>query len=327
MKFVTYRSETDARVGVLADNTIHALPPGTTLLGLLGDDGERLHAAGSAALNDPDQVIPLVDAALLPPIPLPPTIRDFLTFEQHLQGVSMLYDPAATVPAGFYDLPVFYFTNPYAAVGAFDDVPIPPGCHVFDYELEAAAVVGREGRNLSPDAAEPYIVGYTIMNDWSARDIQRVEMELRLGPAKGKDTATTFGPCLVTTDELRPFRSGTSFDLGMSVRLNGVEMGSDRWSSMYWSYPELLAYASRGTRVRPGDVMGSGTCGMGCLAEGWGRKGMEFSPPLAVGDVVEMTVEGIGTIRNTVSVGDPLLPLRPDSQANEDASWRIVAEP
>jgi 2-keto-4-pentenoate hydratase/2-oxohepta-3-ene-1,7-dioic acid hydratase in catechol pathway len=304
--------EHETRAGVLADDQIYGFAQGIKLAGLLGDDGERLHQAGEDALKDPDAVVAVADVELLSPLPTPPTIRDFLCFEQHLAGVSLMYNPEATVRPGFYKQPVFYFSNPYAVVGPDAGIPIPPGCSVFDYELEVAAVVGLAGRNLAPDAAERHIVGYTIMNDWSARDIQGPEMEMGLGPAKGKDTVTSLGPFLVTADELAPYRSGTAFDLDLSVTLNGREMGRDRWSSMYWSYAELLAYASRGTMVGPGDIIGSGTCGMGCLAEGWGRHGNEFSPPLAVGDVVELTVEGIGRLRNTVVAGDTLIPLRPE---------------
>lgn len=310
MKLVTYRSAGDHRVGVVVDDSIHALRPGTTLLGLLGDDGERLHDAASRAITDPDDVVDLATARLAAPLPQPPTIRDFMAFERHLEGVSLMFAPDATVPPAFHEIPAFYFTNPYATVGPYDDVPVPPGCAVLDYELEAAAVIGRAGRNLSPEHAEDHIVGYMIMNDWSARDLQTAEMALRLGPAKAKDTATTLGPWLVTADELAPHRSGTAFDLAMTVRLNGTVMGEDRWSSMHWSYAELIAYASRGTTVQPGDVIGSGTCGMGCLAEGWGRHGRGFSRPLAVGDVVEMSIEGLGATRSTVVAGDPLIPLR-----------------
>jgi 2-keto-4-pentenoate hydratase/2-oxohepta-3-ene-1,7-dioic acid hydratase in catechol pathway len=225
-----------------------------------------------------------------------------MTFEQHVQGAAMLMGDGR-IGEEWYELPVFYFTNPYAVIGPYDDAPIPPGCHILDYELEVAAIVGRAGHNLSVDEAERHIVGYTILNDWSARDLQAREMRAHLGPAKGKDTATTLGPWLVTADELAPYRAGTSFDLGMSVSVNDVLLGADRLSNMAWSFAEMVAYASRGTWVRPGDVLGSGTCGNGCLAELWGRHGRDTAPPLRPGDVVTMTVEGLGTIRNRVVPG------------------------
>lgn len=198
---------------------------------------------------------------------------------------------------------VFYFTNPYAVVGPYDDVPVPPGCRTFDFELEVAAVIGTAGSDLSVAEAEHHIAGYTILNDWSARDVQAHEMRAHLGPAKGKDTVTTLGPVLVTADELRPFRHGASFDLAMRVSVNDVVIGEDRLSNMAWSFAEMVAYASRGTWVRPGDVLGSGTCGGGCLAELWGRHGRDAVPPVRPGDVVTMTVEQLGTIRNRVVAG------------------------
>jgi 2-keto-4-pentenoate hydratase/2-oxohepta-3-ene-1,7-dioic acid hydratase in catechol pathway len=161
--------------------------------------------------------------------------------------------------------------------------------------------------------AREHIFGYTVLNDWSARDLQRREMKVGLGPAKGKDTATTLGPWLVTADELEPYRDAEGFlALEARVSLNGTEVGQDLLSNMGWPFEELISYASRGTWVRAGDVIGSGTCGNGgCLAELWGRQGEQVPPPLRPGDVVEMTVEGIGTIRNRVVPGLDLPPVRP----------------
>lgn len=317
MKFVTFTDPafTGERTGLVEGNAVHALPPGVTLLSLLGDDGERLHDAGDAARRNPDEVFVLNKTTLLAPLPTPPTIRDFLAFERHLEGALRIMDPDATVPPAFYTQPAFYFTNPYAVVGPYDDVLLPPGSTLFDYELELAAVIGRAGYNLTPEQAEAHIVGYTVMNDWSARDLQIGETAFGLGPAKAKDTATTLGPCLVTADELEVHRQGGALALTMTVRLNGAVMGSDTSNSMYWTFGELISYATRGTWIRPGDLIGSGTCGMGCLAEGWGRHGFDFGGPLAPGDVVEMTIDGIGTISNTVRAAAPLHPLRPSNSS------------
>ncbi|MGW3349170.1 fumarylacetoacetate hydrolase family protein [Nonomuraea rubra] len=156
-----------------------------------------------------------------------------------------------------------------------------------------------------------HILGYTIFNDWSARDLQSREMQVGLGPCKGKDTATTLGPWLVTADELEPHRDADGFlHLALTASVNGVELGRDLLSNMSWTFEELLAYASRGTRVRPGDVLASGTCGNGgCLAELWGRNGKQDPSPLKPGDVVEITVEGLGSTRNTVVAGTEPVPL------------------
>ena len=174
-------------------------------------------------------------------------------------------------------------------------------------------MVGRDGASLTPEQARDHVFGYTVMNDWSARDLQRREMKVNLGPAKGKDSATTLGPWLVTADELEPYRDADGFlALGMEVSVNGEVVGHDLLSNMGWTFEDLISYASRGTEVRAGDVLGSGTCGNGgCLAELWGRRGELSPPPLQVGDVVEMTVEGIGTIRNRVVPGLELPPVAP----------------
>jgi 2-keto-4-pentenoate hydratase/2-oxohepta-3-ene-1,7-dioic acid hydratase in catechol pathway len=210
-------------------------------------------------------------------------------------------------------------------VGAFDDVPVPPGSQLFDFELEVAVVVGADGSSLTPARAAEHVFGYTILNDWSARDLQRREMKVSLGPAKGKDSATTLGPWLVTADELKPHLDDDGFlALDMRVSVNDREVGQDLLANMGWSFPELISYASRGTWVRAGDVLGSGTCGNGgCLAELWGRHGRLDPPPLQPGDVVEMTVEGIGTIRNTVVAGvdlPPVTPARPRPRVRKRSS-------
>ena len=255
-----------------------------------------------------DTVLDLIEVRLRPPLD-PPTVRDFVAFEEHVEGVVASVGDGEGVVPEWYQAPTFYFTNPYAMIGANDDVQIPSGSELFDYELEVAAVVGRDGRSLQPDQVD--IFGYTIMNDWSARDLQRREMKVNLGPAKGKDFASTLGPWLVTADELEPYRDADGFlALEMSVSVNGNLIGHDLLSNMGWPFEELVAYASRGAQVRAGDVLGSGTCGNGgCLAELWGRRGTLDPSPLRPGDVVEMTVEGIGTIRNTVTAGTKLPPV------------------
>ena len=311
MRFVTYRHRDSLhdRAGVIAESgMIHGLPQGESLLDLLGDDGSRLRAAGDAALREPSEVIDIAGVRLRAPLPRPSTIRDFYAFEQHVRtarqrrGLEM--DP------DWYELPVFYFTNPYATIGQDDDVPIPPGSAELDYELEVAAVVGMAGADLDAATAERHIAGYTVMNDWSARDVQRREMKLSMGPVKGKDFATSLGPVLVTPDELEPRRSGRAFDLAMTARVNGVEYSRASLADIYWSFGEMLAYASRGTRVEPGDVIGSGTCGTGCILELSLVHGGEKYPWLKPGDDVELEVESLGVLRNRVVAGQPLRPLR-----------------
>ncbi len=310
MRWVTFTQSqhTTERTGLVLDGRIHACTPGTTLLSLLGDDGERLAAAGETVRKDPHEVFELDSVHLLAPIPKPPAVRDFYAFEQHVRtarqrrGLEM--DP------DWYELPVFYFSNPYAIGGPNDDVAIPPGCAEMDYELEVAAVVGRGGADLDPEQAQRNIAGYCVMNDWSARDVQRREMKLSMGPVKGKDFATTIGPVLVTPDELDDTRRNRSYDLAMTASVNDVEYSRASLADVFWSFGEMLAYASRGTRVESGDVIGSGTCGTGCILELSMVHGIDKYPWLQPGDIVALSVERLGTLRNRVVAGAPLRPLR-----------------
>ncbi|MEI4272156.1 fumarylacetoacetate hydrolase family protein [Klenkia sp. LSe6-5] len=310
MRFATWETGGAVQSGVVSHAGLHPLPDGTTVLDLVRSGLPAALAAGTEALAGP--AVPLAGVRLLPPLAAP-TVRDFVAFEEHVEGVVKSVAGGGGVAPEWYQAPTFYFTNPYALVGAFDDVPVPPGSERFDFELEVAVVVGRDGASLTPEQAHEAIFGYTVLNDWSARDLQAREMKVQLGPAKGKDSASTLGPWLVTADELEPYRDADGFlALDMRVSVNGVEVGQDLLSNMGWPVEELISYASRGTQVRAGDVLGSGTCGNGgCLGELWGRRGELDPPPLRPGDVVEMTVEGIGTIRNRVVDGLQLPPVRP----------------
>ncbi|MFD0687620.1 fumarylacetoacetate hydrolase family protein [Actinomadura fibrosa] len=300
MRFATYEHDGTERAGVVQGDGIHPLPEGATVLELIRSG--TLRDEGTEALGRP-AVHTVADVRLLPPLN-PPSIRDFVAFEAHIEGVSRSLDGMEHVPEVWYRAPAFYFTNPHAAVGAHDDVPVPAGCSVLDFELEVGAVIGRSGRDLTPERARDHIIGYTIFNDWSARDLQKPEKELGLGFAKGKDFANTLGPWLVTADELEHRRDADGYlDLEMRVSLNGAPLGRDTLANASWTFDEMVAYASRDAWVRPGDVLGSGTCGWGCLAEIWGRAGERTPPPLSPGDEVTMTVEGIGTIRNTIVPG------------------------
>jgi 2-keto-4-pentenoate hydratase/2-oxohepta-3-ene-1,7-dioic acid hydratase in catechol pathway len=287
-----------AQLGVLAGDAVHLLAEQTTLLALL--EAGRVEEAGEHALAGPAQVLPLASAMLRAPLDRPPSIRDFMAFEQHVESVGRL--AGAGVPDVWYDQPLFYFTNPAAVVGPYDDVAIPPGCEVFDFELEVAAVVGVAGSDLTLAEAERAIAGYLILNDWSARDLQFAEMRGPLGPCKGKDSTITLGPWFVTADELVSAETAPE----MAAWVNDELIGRDRLDSMSWSFPEMVAYASRGTTLRAGDVVGSGTCGGGCLAELWGRRGRAAHSSLRPGDVVRLSVGGLGETRNRVVAGGPV---------------------
>ncbi|GAA2219598.1 fumarylacetoacetate hydrolase family protein [Nonomuraea monospora] len=296
MRLATYEHQRRRRSGIVEGDQVRPFPEGTNLLDLV--------AGGAPPATD--AAVPLAEVRLLPPIE-PPSVRDFVTFEEHVEGVRRSVDGQAGVPDAWYDAPIFYFTNPHSMIGAHDEVRMPPGCAALDFELEVAAVIGRQGQDLSPQQARDHIFGYTIFNDWSARDLQSREMQVGLGPCKGKDFATTLGPWLVTADELDPCRDADgTLRLALTAEVNGEVVGSDLLSNMSWTFEEMVAYASRGAQVRAGDVLGSGTCGNGgCMAELWGRRNRQDPPSLRPGDVVTLTVEGIGTVSNTVVPGLP----------------------
>jgi 2-keto-4-pentenoate hydratase/2-oxohepta-3-ene-1,7-dioic acid hydratase in catechol pathway len=299
MKIATTLSDGAVRVGVVVDDHVHRLDRPATVLELLRT-GALLDAGQDALRARP---VPLADVRLLAPLE-PPTVRDFVAFEEHVEGMRNL----TGIPEAWYDAPTFYFSNPYATLGPADDVPVPPGCAVLDFELEVGAVIGRTGRDVAPGDGWGHLAGLTILNDWSARDLQSREMQVGLGPAKGKDTATTLGPWLVTADEFAPDADGF-LDLAMTAAVDGTVVGEDLLSNMGWPFGDLVAYASRGTEVRPGDVLGSGTCGHGgCLGELWGRgASRDERPPLRPGSEVTLTVEGIGTLTSRVVPGaDPV---------------------
>jgi fumarylacetoacetate (FAA) hydrolase len=208
----------------------------------------------------------------------PPSIRDFMAFEEHIRNARALR--GQDVPPEWYEIPVFYFTNPGAVYGDGDDIPMPADTQMLDYELELACVIGVDGR---PD-------GFTIMNDFSARDLQLTEMRVGLGPAKGKDFATALGPILVSPDELPG-----DLDMRAVARVNGEVRTDSRTGGIYHSWERLIEAAARNTpSLVAGEVIGSGTVGRGCILEHGDERW------LARGDEIELEIEGIGVLRNRI---------------------------
>lgn len=231
-----------------------------------------------------------------PPFPVA-SLRDFYAFERHVK-TCRAHRGLGMVPQ-WYEVPVFYFSNPVAVIGDGDPVWAPHGCDALDFELELACVVGTAATDLpADDSATGCLAGFTIMNDWSARDIQRTEMAVGLGPSKSKDFATSLGPRLVPFVELKDCYRDGRLHLMMTARVNGKEYSRGNAGAMHWTWPQILAHASRDTELRPGDVIGSGTVGSGCILEltpeavgGW----------LKPGDVVELEIERLGVLRNPVT--------------------------
>jgi 2-keto-4-pentenoate hydratase/2-oxohepta-3-ene-1,7-dioic acid hydratase in catechol pathway len=302
MKLVSYELENVPRAGIVVDEQVLDV---TTLLGEQGelrdvrallelpnDPLTRLKSALSSA--HAAQGMPLGMVRLRAPILQPPTVRDFMVYEGHASagGTRQLSD-------AWYRLPIFYFSNPLCIFGPEDAVAYPSASEQLDYELELAAVIGREARNVAAADAFSYIAGFTIFNDWSCRDLQRDEMEARLGPAKGKDAASSLGPWIVTTDELAPFIRDGRLHLRCTLKVNGVQWMENNAGIMYHSWGAMIERASRDSRLVPGDVLGSGTVTGGSIGEAI-RNGFP-ARYLEPGDVVEIEVEGIGVLRNTIA--------------------------
>ena len=252
-------------------------------------DGFEPRAADDAA------VLASHDLRFGAPILRPPAFRDFYAFERHV--ATMWQRRGGEVPEAWYRLPIFYFSNTSEIRGPDEPVWAPTGSNELDYELEVGALVDTPAVNLSPERAEEAIGGYFVMNDWSARDLQRDETTVRLGPAKGKDFATSIGPWLVTPDDLADKRAGKGYNVAMTADVGDVRTSSGAWSDIAFSFGEMLARACADVHVRPGEILGSGTVGGGCLLE---IKDDALGRWLQAGDAVSLSIERLGTLTNPV---------------------------
>jgi 2-keto-4-pentenoate hydratase/2-oxohepta-3-ene-1,7-dioic acid hydratase in catechol pathway len=277
MKLVTYESGDGGRVGALEDGRVIDL----------GFDGDMVAFIEAGAPRGERRDVG--DARLLAPL-RPRSLRDFLAFEGHLKGA--LGRLGREIPDEWYEVPAYYKGMPDTVIGPEDEIPWPAWTERLDHELELAAVIGRRCRDVPASEAAGVIFGYTIWNDVSARDVQTRELPVGMGPGKAKDWdgSNVLGPCLVTADEL------DAGDLGMSVRVNGETWGRDTSASMHHTFADMIAYASRDQTLYPGEVFGSGTAA--------GGSGLELDRRLNPGDVVELEIEGIGTLRNRIANQD-----------------------
>ncbi len=243
----------------------------------------------NTGINGEKLFFKLDDVTLKAPLMNPPALRDFLAFEQHTaNGAKTRNEP---VNKYWYEIPVYYKGNHRSIIGPDETVLWPSYTRRMDYELELACIIGKKGRNIPEGEAKHYIAGYTIMNDFSARDIQKKEMACRLGPAKGKDFATAIGPYIVTPEEASPDRVD-KMDLKMTARINGEVWSEGNFNSIHWTFEQMIAHVSKEETIYPGDVFGSGTVGFGC--------GFELDKWLQPGDLVELKIEKLGVLRNRV---------------------------
>ncbi len=269
MRLVTfsYADRAEAVGYIEGDSIVELEAP--NMLAWLGGEGE----------SETGRTCPRAEASIQAPVPWPPSIRDFFAFEGHV--AAGWRRRGGVIPPAWYEAPVFYFSNPAAVHGPDEPVARPPATRMLDFELEIAAVIGTDGQ----------IAGYTLMNDWSARDVQATEMTVGLGPAKGKDFATSLGPWLVTPDELS-IKDGR-LDVEASVSVNGRELSRTSASQQHWPWDELAGHAARDTQLVPGDVLGSGTLNRGCLLELLPEVGDGYLEP---GDAVSIAADSLGEL-------------------------------
>jgi len=320
MKLVTHEREGKEQLAILVndylynmnlldnrfpDNMADFLKGGDELMKLAHSFNEKL-AAGEFDRVAPK---PLKNAKLCSPAPHPTSMRDAYAFRQHVatarrnRGVEMIPE--------FDQFPIFYFTNHNAVSGPGEIECMPDHFEKLDFELEVAVVIGKKGINIKAADADKYIAGFLIMNDMSARTLQMEEMKLNLGPAKGKDFSTAIGPWLVTPDELEPYKTetkkghvGNNYNLKMTCKVNDIQLSEGNMADMDWTFAEIIERCSYGTYIYPGDVIGSGTVGTGCLLELNGTKKLEdpsFEPVwIQDGDKIEMEIDGLGVLTNTI---------------------------
>lgn len=323
MKLVTYQKGKENRLGIFDNNLIFDLQnsakqlkiklPSTMKEFLEGEVSSMRQAKKVFKEIQKGKVKTNIKAGsvkLLSPVPNPTSMRDGYAFRQHVEtarrnrGVPMIPE--------FDQFPVFYFTNHNAVFGEGIIQVEDDHLQQLDFELECAIVIGKKGKNIPAEKADDYIAGYMIMNDWSARVLQMEEMKLNLGPAKGKDFATSLGPWLVTVDELEPYKittpHGNKYDLRMIARHNGKQISDGNLKDMNWTFAELIERASYGVTLYPGDVIGSGTVGTGCYLELNGTwaleakaKGEPFTPVwINDGDEIELEINGLGILKNKI---------------------------
>lgn len=318
MKLVTYKNNNKTSIGLVINSQIYDLPshdsslPSTMLEFLQQGESamSKAKAVEKNVLNGAGKnQIAYNENEVLAPVPNPTSCRDAYAFRQHVstarrnRGVDMIPE--------FDQYPIWYFTNHNAVQGPGDILCMTDHFQKLDFELEAAIVVGKKGRNITAAEADNYIAGYLIMNDMSARVLQMEEMKLNLGPAKGKDFSTVIGPYLVTPDELEQYlkptkegHTGKQYNLKMTCKVNGIQVSEGNMGDMDWTFAEILERCAYGVDIYPGDVIGSGTVGTGCFLELNGSgllNDANYKPQwLQAGDIVEMEITGLGVLRNTV---------------------------
>jgi fumarylacetoacetate (FAA) hydrolase len=275
----------EASGGKLPKDMLTFIEQHESLVGIVQETVQSQTTHGRYSVND---------IQVLSPLPRPVSVRDFYAFEEHVKTARA--KRGLEVITEWYEIPVFYFTNHLAIKGPDEDIEKPEHCEWLDYELEIACIIGKQGKNIKAEEAESHIFGYCIMNDWSARDLQAKEMKVGLGPAKGKDFATTLGPAIVTKDDLERYKRNDRYDLTMTASVNGRQLSKGNFHQIHYTFAEMIERASADVTLYPGEVIGSGTVGTGCILE----LGTDVHRWLKAGDKVELTITGLGKLVNTI---------------------------
>ena len=309
MKLISYKQNGKINLGHLENDMIYDLH---ALDAQIADNmqdflegGEYQLQLAKTAVENGSPTISECDIEIVSPVPNPPSIRDAYAFRQHVatarnnRGLDMIPE--------FDEIPIFYFTNHHAVFGEGDFPVRQRHTEKLDFELECAAVIGKKGRDISTSEADDYIAGFMIMNDFSARGLQMQEMKLNLGPAKGKDFGSSFGPWMITKDELENYRKSSSdgdrYDLKMKAFINGIQVSQDTLANMTWTFAQIIERVSYGVDIFPGDIIGSGTCGTGCFLELNGSK-ITDNQWLKPGDTVSLEIQTLGKLTNQILLTD-----------------------
>ena len=302
MKFITFKTrENNVLAGYLTDNEtkvvdMHDASDGVVpnnMRAFLEDSEKNLALVRSLDALDESKYA-IEDVKLLAPLPNPNSFRDYVGFEMHMKNAKSKTN--SPVPKEWYEFPFFYFSNHNTIKGPNEPIRYPNGCERLDYELELGCIIGKYGENIKAEDAEEYIFGFTVLNDWTARDTQLSEIRIGLGMSKGKDFATSIGPCIVTLDEFEPYREGDVFNLQMISKRNGEVLCDGNYNTVYYTFGQMIERASTNAAVHPGDLLGSGTVGFGTILE----TGPEKSGWLKQGDEIELYITGIGTLKNKI---------------------------
>lgn len=300
MKLVTFQNTSgESRIGWIQGNQVvdmqladASLP--TEMLSFI--DNHEVYFSRIKSLGEVQAHYNLSEVKLLAPLPNPRSFRDYIGFEQHMLNASKSF--GHTIGQAWYEMPIFYFTNHQAIYGPEDEIKKPAKETRMDLELEMACIIGKKGKDIPASEAKKHIFGYTVYNDFTARAIQKREMEIPLGPHKGKDFANAIGPWIVTADEMEQYMGENDrFNIRMTSRINGVTVCEGNYNTVHYSFLQMIERASENNvNLMPGDILGSGTLGSGSLVE----NNFTVHRPLEPGDVVELEIEGIGILRNKV---------------------------